>query len=507
MRWVVLAALVCALVLAAYNLGTLHGKSLIADSSAAAHLVPPSQTVAASTPPASTSGKPAALPPPRQPQPYVKGEPPPYIPTLAPEGSADGLADPPTPGPDDVQVHFINVGQGDAILILAPGGQVALIDGGYRGMGTVEYLQAHGVERIALMVATHPHADHIGGLVDVLHEIPVDEVVTNGYLYTTQVYEQFLDGIAASKARYREVHKGDTLKMGALTFQVLNPESGRDYGDINDTSIVLRMAYGSTSFLFTGDAEAQAERSMVASGQVLQATILKVGHHGSRTSTTSEFVRAVQPQVAIYSAGVDNPYGHPHTSPMENLAREGAVVYGTDLNSTVVVTANQTGYTVTTQKGSGLPARPWTNRITSTATPARTYATATTTVKARQPATPTMRVTEVPYSSTKVVPTPDGYSATNLLLEVVSLTSPARRNSLATLVIRTAPGAYCTIDVIYKSGSSVAGGLEPIIADSKGKASWTWQVGGNTTKGTWKIIVTSSIGGIIECKEIPFEVK
>lgn len=327
------ALLVLVMALGVYNLLDIQGDPPLNSGPRQAQLplathtaAIPARTGIAHVPPASPTARSARSA--RSAAPYVKGEPPPYIPTLVPESSSGGLIDPPAPGPDDVQVHFINVGQGDSILILAPGGTAALIDGGYEGMGLVEYLQAHGVKRITLMVATHPHADHIGGLVDVLHAMPVDEVVTNGSSYTTQVYERFLDAIALSKAKYTEVTRRDTLQLGELRFDVLRPAGGATYSDINQSSIVLHLVYGSTSFLFTGDAGGQAEQEMLSSGDSLTSTILKVGHHGSHTSSSTTFLRAVHPEVAIYSAGKDNPYGHPHASVIENLRRAGAAVYG-----------------------------------------------------------------------------------------------------------------------------------------------------------------------------------
>lgn len=308
--------------------------------------VNPAPPKLSSSPPVTSQAVPQSYPT----QANLESAPPPYIPTLSPGDLQNSQSFGLTPRPDDLQVHFINVGQGDAILILAPGGFVGLIDGGYGGMGTLEYLQAHGVKRVNVMVATHPHADHIGGLVNVLHAIPVDEVVTNGYPYTTQVYEDFIDAIAAAKARYREVHRGDTLTLGSLTFQVLSPSPDDHFDDLNQTSIVLRLVYGPTSFLFTGDAGDPAEDSMIKSGQPLQATILKVGHHGSHTSSSTQFLAKVQPKIAVYSAGMNNPYGHPHSSTLDSLARVHATIYGTDVNGTVIVTADPNGYSVATSK-------------------------------------------------------------------------------------------------------------------------------------------------------------
>ena len=152
-----------------------------------------------------------------------------------------------------LMVHFINVGQGDSILIVSPDGQTTLIDGGSANTGVLAYLKEQGVKQIDLMVATHPHEDHIGGLVQVLEALPVARVITNGIPATTSVYEHFLDAILSSKAKYSEVKRGDTITLGELNFSVLNP--GENLGDdLNESSILLRLVYDRTTILFMGDA-------------------------------------------------------------------------------------------------------------------------------------------------------------------------------------------------------------------------------------------------------------
>ncbi|MFW6116302.1 MAG: MBL fold metallo-hydrolase [bacterium] len=249
----------------------------------------------------------------------------------------------------------MDVGQADAILILSPDGRGVLIDGGDRDSGIVDYLRSQGVSSLDVMVATHPHADHISGLVDVLRSLSVAGVVTNGAEHTTLTYERFLDAIIAAGAPYSEVRRGDTLEVGLLKFDVLHP-SGLT-GDLNNDSIVLRLVYGDIVFLFTGDAEGEAERSLVASGQKLDSTVLKVGHHGSRSSTTSPFLEQVSPEVAVYSCATDNSYGHPHVDTLTALADVGADVYGTDVNGTVVITTGGTGYSVSVGR-EGQPSAP-----------------------------------------------------------------------------------------------------------------------------------------------------
>jgi len=387
-------------------------------------------------------------------------------PTATPQPTETPTRTPEPTGPL-LQVHFIDVGQGDAILILAPDGKVALIDGGDSGSGVLQYLRAKGVQRLDLMVATHPHADHIGGLVDVLQALPVDEVVTNGQPHTTRTYERFLDAIAATGAVYTEVKRGDTLQLGVLTFDVIHPR-GPTGQNLNDQSIVLRLVHSNVAFLFTGDAERDAETSILSSSQNIQAHVLKIGHHGSQSASSHAFLAAVQPQVSVYSCGAGNSYGHPHSETLAALTGVGSIIYGTDVNGTVVVTSDGSVYKVEVAK-QGQPSAP----------PAVTP----------KPTEPTS--TAEPIA---------------LTIEVVYLTSPISPGANASLSIRTVPGAACTIMVYYKSGPSQAAGLGPQNADGNGMAAWQWKVGTRTTPGVWRIVVTATVDGQRTTLEIPFEV-
>jgi competence protein ComEC len=260
-----------------------------------------------------------------------------------------------TPAPiatgDTLQVRILDIGQGDSIFIRTPNGSTMLIDGGEKNSGALDFLEAQGIDRINVMVASHPHADHIGGLVDILRsDIAVDEVVDSGYTSTSRTYEQYLDGIIDRKAKYREVHRGDTITLDGLTFDVLSPGTEDDFDNTNDGSVVLRLVFGPTSFLFTGDAEHEAEEAMLEAGVPLQADILKLGHHGSSTSTTDAFLAAVDPEVAIYSAAEGNSYGHPHRETVAKLKEAGIPMYGTDVSGTVTITADNNGYKLTTAK-------------------------------------------------------------------------------------------------------------------------------------------------------------
>lgn len=237
-------------------------------------------------------------------------------------------------------VHFIDVGQGDSILINSAQGTTVLIDGGYDNGLALAYLQAQAVTRLDAVFASHPHADHIGGLVSIMDTIPTASVWTSGASHTTRTFERFLDVIEAKQIPYYEIASGEHIQIGDLQFDVLYGRS--QASDLNNTSLVMRLAVGDVSFLFTGDAEAPVEQELLqtVSAELLHATVLKVGHHGSYSSSTANFLAVVQPAIAVYSAGQGNSYGHPHRGTIENLQAVGATIYGTDRDGTIVVSTD-----------------------------------------------------------------------------------------------------------------------------------------------------------------------
>jgi len=249
-----------------------------------------------------------------------------------------------------LKVYFVDVGQGDSILILSPDGKIVLIDGGEADSGCLPFLKSLGITHIDLMVATHPHSDHIGGLVQVLTAMPVARVVTNGQISPTASFEHFLDGIANEKAVLIIAKQGDTISEGQLSFTVLSPVNTSG-DDLNHNSLVLRLVYGQVSFLFMGDADQAAEAGMIAAGLAVPTTILKVGHHGSEYSSSPAFLALVRPAVAIYTAGTGNDYGFPKPVTLANLAAVGAQIYGTDVNGTISVTTDGQIYRVDIEKG------------------------------------------------------------------------------------------------------------------------------------------------------------
>ena len=253
----------------------------------------------------------------------------------------------PASGPvqGELTVHYIDVGQGDAILIKLPSSNI-LIDGGNRGTTTLNYLRNQGVKTLDLVIGSHPHADHIGGLINVFESITVKEVIDPGVPYTTKTFEDYLLTIDRKNIKFTEGRAGMTRSLtDGATLKVLHPSSPSS-NQVNDASVVTRLTFGEISFIFTGDAEQSSERQIINRGYDLKGTILKAGHHGSNTSTTQAFLNAVSPEVAIIMCGANNSYGHPHQETLKRLADAKVDVYRTDINGTIIVTTDGKTYSV-----------------------------------------------------------------------------------------------------------------------------------------------------------------
>lgn len=236
---------------------------------------------------------------------------------------------------DTLKVHFIDVGQGDSILIDLDSEEV-LIDGGGKSPGVTDYIRKYIDGPLEVMVATHPHADHIGGLTGVLKDFQVEEIWLNGDTSTSKTYQDFMAAVNAEGAEVDQAKIGGTISTERLNFSILNPPDTL-FSDVNNNSIVLRLDYGDTVFLFPGDAEKEAEASMLSAGENLWAQILKAGHHGSKTASSIEFLRKVKPDIAIISCGTGNRYGHPHDITLNNLSSLGITIYRTDESGNIIV--------------------------------------------------------------------------------------------------------------------------------------------------------------------------
>ncbi|MFZ2471341.1 MAG: MBL fold metallo-hydrolase [Methanothrix sp.] len=255
---------------------------------------------------------------------------------------------------ENLTVHFIDVGQGDAELIQFSGKNV-LIDAGTQEMGprVESYLRSHGVSSLDLLVATHPHDDHIGGLITILNDIPVKQVLDSGQTHTTQTFENYLNLIDQKNILFSTAERGQTIDLDpAIKIEVLSPPATLFSDDLNQNSIVLKVTYNKVSFLFMGDAGFEAEDRIMAVESDLKSTVLKVGHHGSSSSTCAAFLSKVRPEVEVIEVGAGNAYGHPTQKTLSALQSTSSKVYRTDTNGNIEVTTDGQTYTVTTEKQS-----------------------------------------------------------------------------------------------------------------------------------------------------------
>lgn len=276
-------------------------------------------------------------------------------PTSSPETTNENepvvTASVPSPPPAQVtgslKVHYIDVGQADAILIQAPSGKSMLIDAGNNSDGqmVVNYVKNLGISKLDVVVGTHPHEDHIGGLDIVINSLNIGQVVMPNVTHTTQTFKDVLAAVQNKGLKITTAKPGVSLDLGTGVSTTVIAPIGSSYGDLNSYSAVIRLVFGNTSFLFTGDAESDSEAEMVSSGSDLSATVLKVGHHGSTTSTSQEFLDKVKPQYTVIMVGKDNSYGHPEQETLTKLANIGAKIFRTDLNGTVIATSNGSSVT------------------------------------------------------------------------------------------------------------------------------------------------------------------
>jgi len=240
---------------------------------------------------------------------------------------------------DIMQVHFIDVGQGDAALITC-GEEAMLIDAGDNSMGTTvqKYLMQQGIDKLKYVIATHPDADHIGGLDVIVYKFDCEIILMPDAEKDTESYQDVL-AVMENQYYQKTVPKvGDTYTLGSATFQIISP--ALTYAEANNNSIVIRLVHGDNSFLFTGDAEVQAQQEMAYGGYELQSDVIKIPHHGGSSSYQKWFYQEVKPAFAVISCGKDNAYGHPSKEVLEALKELGVSVYRTDEQGSIVATSD-----------------------------------------------------------------------------------------------------------------------------------------------------------------------
>lgn len=240
-----------------------------------------------------------------------------------------------------LEVHYIDVGQGDATLIKC-GSHAMLIDGGNNNKGTTVqlYLKKQGVESLDYVIGTHPDADHIGGLDVIVYKYNCEKVIMPDYEKDTKTYQELVDVIHDKNMKITYPVVGEQYALGEAKFTIIAPNSNSYGGNANDYSVAILLEYGKNRFLFTGDAEEASEMEMLSNGIELSADVYKVAHHGSRSASTQEFLNAVHPKYAVISCGEGNSYGHPHAEVLNRLRSMGVEVFRTDEQGSIIASSD-----------------------------------------------------------------------------------------------------------------------------------------------------------------------
>ncbi len=340
---------------------------------------------------------------------------------------------------DTLRVNYIDVGQGDSIFIELPNKETMLIDAGeaYEVDNVINYLNNLGITKIDYAVGTHPHTDHIGGLEEVINTFDVGSIYMPKASSTSNTYLDLLTTISNKGLKVKTAKSGVVvLNEDNLKLEFIAPNSD-SYSNLNNYSAVLKLTYFDNTFLFMGDAETLSEEEITSE---IKADVIKVGHHGSDSSSSVEFVKMVSPEYAIIMVGEGNNYNHPYQSIIDRYESVGAKVLRTDLDGNIVCDSDGREVSCKGDKDSSSDSS---NSNNSTSN-----------------------------------------------INLVGLTSPVSRGSDVTVSIKGLPNTTYDIDVIYSSGESKASGLEDKTSDSEGNVSWTFKVSSNVKPGTYEVKIT-----------------
>lgn len=340
---------------------------------------------------------------------------------------------------DTLRVNYIDVGQGDSIFIQLPNNESMLIDAGeaYESENVINYLNNLGITKIDYVVGTHPHTDHIGGLEEVINTFDIGSIYMPRASSTSKTYLDLLTTISNKGLKVKTAKSGVVvLDDNNLKLEFIAPNSD-NYSELNNYSAVLKLTYLDNTFLFMGDAETLSENEVTCD---VEADVIKVGHHGSDSSSSLEFVKKVSPEYAIIMVGEGNSYNHPYQSIIDRYENVGAKVLRTDLDGNIVCDSDGKEVSCSGAKDSSSDSN---NSNNSTSN-----------------------------------------------INLVSMISPVSRGSDVTVSIKGLPNTTYDIDVMYSSGESKAKGLEDKTSDSEGKVSWTFKVSSNVKPGTYEVKIT-----------------
>lgn len=242
---------------------------------------------------------------------------------------------------DFLTIHYIDVGQGDSILVQFNEKNL-LIDAGCPNRKVYNYLKKCNIKKINYVIATHPHDDHIGGMTYIINRFPINNFLAPKAINNTPCFKKMITDLRKNNLKINLTKAGSYIPFDSKLSCFIIAPNNYNYKNLNNYSLVLRITYNKTSFLFCGDAENLSEEEILNSGYNITSDVLKLGHHGSKTSTSDRFLNEVNPKVAIISCGKGNDYGHPHKETLKKLKNKNITTYRTDINGTIILESNGT---------------------------------------------------------------------------------------------------------------------------------------------------------------------